>query len=174
MSKFRTIFFTVIAAGVLLTLSVATTNAQRPNPTAQFTLFQVTANENVCLKNAPEIFNFTYPKPNSLFVDNYPKPDFSVMEEWYEIVKYEYDFRGSNVEPLFLVVVKKKVENAPPYFKVGWFDADGIRVGINATLIPVQGTIENLPVGEPFRLRAYAPHKKDMERVKSIVVKEDL
>jgi hypothetical protein len=159
---------------IMLGVGTSAFAQQQNNHFALNNLFPVTANENVCLKNAPEIFNFTYPKPNSLFVDNYPKPDFSVMEEWYEIVKYEYDFRGMNNIPLFLVVVKKKVANAPVYFNVGWFDADGIRVGIDSTLIPVQGTIEGVPVGEPFRLRAYAPDKKDMQKVKSIVVKEKL
>ena len=100
------------------------------------------------------------------------KPDFSAMEQWYEIVKYDYDFSGNF--PLIIVVVKKKVRNAPIYFRVGWFDADGIRVGIDANLIPVQGTLNALLVGEPFRLRAYAPAEKDMPKVKSTVVKRVL
>jgi hypothetical protein len=140
-------------------------------------IFPVTANENVCLKNAPEISSFTYTKPNSLFAANYddsPKPDFSAMEQWYEIVKYEYDTSAGFNFPLFVVVVKKKVEKAPIHFNIGWFDADGVRVGIDATLIPVEGNLYTVPVGEPIRLRAYAPGEKDRAKVKSIVVKRIL
>ena len=102
------------------------------------------------------------------------KPDFSAMEQWYEIVKYEYDTSAGFNFPLFVVVIKKKVENAPIHFHIGWFDADGVRVGIDANLIPVVGNLNTAPVGESFRLRAYAPGEKDMAKVKSIVVKRVL
>jgi hypothetical protein len=143
-------------------------------------LSPVTVSASVCWKDAPQIFKFDYTEPNSWLVtnfnryDDFPKPDFSAMEQWYEIVKYDYDFSATFHFPLIIVVVKKKVQNAPISFKIGWFDADGVRIGIDANLIPVQGNLNLLAVGEAFRLRAYAPAEKDMSKVKTTVVKRVL
>lgn len=133
----------------------------------------VTVNENLALKSAPWSFSF---KTKSLFatnfnllaVDEYPKPDFSGIEEWYEVVKYEYDF--VDTIPKFYLVVKKKVEKAPLHFEIKWFDADG--VVITKSVFPNLLNKTSIPVGEPMRLYAYAPWERQMPKVKSIVVKK--
>ena len=137
-------------------------------------LSPVTANENFGLNTASRSFSFT--KPNSLFAtnfnlvaaDEYPKPDFSGIEEWYEVVKYEYDFVPTI--PIFYLVVKKKVYKAPLHFEAKWFDADG--VVITKSTFPNLLTKESTPVGEPMRLYAYCPWERQMPKVKSVVVKK--
>ena len=139
-------------------------------------LSPVTANENSGLSTAPWSLSFT--KPNSLFAtnfnllaaDEYPKPDFSGIEEWYEVVKYEYDF--VDTIPKFYLIVKKKVEKAPLHFEIKWFDADG--VVITKSVFPNLLNKSSIPVGEPIRLYAYAPWERQMPKVKSVVVKKTL
>ena len=139
-----------------------------------FALTNLTAHETFGLNNAPWSFSLT--KPNSLFAanfnllaaDEYPKPDFSGIEEWYEVVKYEYDF--VQTPPKIYLVVKKKVYKAPLNMEMAWFDADG--VAINKTRFPNLLNKGSIPVGEPIRLYAYAPYERQMPKVKSVVVKK--
>ena len=99
----------------------------------------------------------------------YPKPDFSAMEEFWEIISYEYDFT-TNGTPKFTVVVKKKQDKAPRAWDVTWFDGDGIRVGHGFLGFD---TINVVKVGENARATAVAPWKNEMEKVKKIVVTDN-
>lgn len=129
-------------------------------------LSPLTANGNFALNTAPWSFSFT--KPNSLFAsnvnlvatDDYPKPDFSGIEEWYEVVKYEYDFVEN--PPKIYLVVKKKVYKAPLNMEMTWFDADG--VVINKTRFPNLLQQEHTEVGEAIRLYGYAPYERLMQK----------
>lgn len=136
-------------------------------------LFQSTAGQYLQLSNAFGNFNFTNTKSNNLFAvnfnqddSNYPKPDFSAMEKWFEIGKYEYDFFTEPLLPRLYFIVKPKVENPPGYFKMKFADADGV------ALMNYQVHGLRLPyiVGEPQRIYGMAPKEKDMRKVKSIVV----
>jgi hypothetical protein len=137
-------------------------------------LSAVTVNENFGLNTAPWSFSFT--KPNSLFAtnfnllvaDDYPKPDFSGIEEWYEVVKYYYDFAPTL--PSTYLVVKKKVYKAPLNMEMTWFDEDG--VVIYRTRFPNLLRQEGTEVGEPIRLQGGAPYERLMSKVKSVVVKK--
>lgn len=137
-------------------------------------LSPITARQYFTFNTAPSSFSFT--EPISLFAtnfrllaaDDYPKPDFSGIEEWYEVVKYEYDF--VDTLPKFVLVVKKKVENAPLHFEIKWFDEDG--VVITKSVFPNLLTKASIPVGEPMRLSAYAPYERQMPKVKTVVVKK--
>ena len=88
----------LLAAIILVGVGTSAFAQERNKHFALNNLSPVTANENFGLNTAPWSFSFT--KPNSLFAtnfnllaaDDYPKPDFSGIEEWYEVVKYEYDF----------------------------------------------------------------------------------
>ena len=139
-------------------------------------LSPVTANETLGRNIAPWSFLFTKSNDllatnfNLLAADEYPKPDFSGIEEWYEVVKYEYDFVPTL--PMFYLVVKKKVEKAPLHFEIKWFDADG--VVITKSVFPGLLRHEKTEVGEAIRLYAYAPWERQMPKVKSVVVKKTL
>ena len=137
-------------------------------------LYRVTANETFGLNGAPWSFSFT--KPNSLFAtnfnllaaDDYPKPDFSGIEEWYEVVKYEYNF-GKTLPEIYLWV-KKKVYKAPLNMEMTWFDEDG--VVIDRTRFPNLLQQEHTEVGETIRLYGRAPYERLMPKVKSVIVKK--
>ena len=137
-------------------------------------LSRVAVRDNLVLNTAS--WSFTLAKPSSPFTtnldliapDDYPKPDFSGIEEWYEVVKYEYDFVPTI--PKFYLVVKKKVAKAPLHFEIKWFDEDG--VVIDKSPFPDLLTKEWIPVGEPMRLYAYCPWERLMPKVKSVVVKK--
>lgn len=148
--------------------------AQAQNHDFAFHLFAfTTANENVSLRSVPDSFHATRSKPASLVAeefnayDNYPKPDFSVMEKYYEIVKYTYDFQSS---PRMFLVVKMKVEDAPGTLSWGikWLDEDGVII-LDSTIMDFANH-SHYDVGEPIRVSARAPTERQMANAKSIVV----
>ena len=164
----------LLAAIIMVGVGTSAFAQERNKHFALNNLSPVTANERFGLNTAPWSFGFTQPKGgfatnlNLLTADEYPKPDFSGIEEWYEVVKYEYDFVPTI--PIFYLVVKKKVEKAPLHFEAKWFDADG--VVITKSTFPNLLTKESIPVGEPMRLYAYPPWERQMPKVKSVVVKK--
>lgn len=56
--------------------------------------------------------------------DKYPKPDFKEMEKWYEVVKFEYNIIDRELKFL----VKPKTQSRPGWWKIEWFDGDGVSV----------------------------------------------
>jgi hypothetical protein len=116
--------------------------------------------------------DFSYTKPNSslgtvITAVEYPKPDFTAMEEFFEIVKYTYDFQSS---PYMFIVVKKKVEDAPMSLSWGikWLDEDGVVI-IDSTILDFANH-SHYDVGEPIRVSARAPTERKMAVAKSIIV----
>jgi hypothetical protein len=99
--------------------------------------------------------------------DKFPKPDFSAMEEYWEVVEYEYDFINYNI-PRFFIIAKKKVEKAPLWWDITWYDAKGVKID-SQTFRFFSGS----KVGEPARSETYAPWKRQMPQVKKVVVTEN-
>lgn len=99
-----------------------------------------------------------------------PKPDFSAMEEYYEIVEYEYDFTGSNMGT-FTIIAKKKIAKTPTTWNVVWRDEKGVKlVGQTLTFPPYQG--QEAEIGEPIKGWSYGPWKDNMPKVKSVKITE--
>ena len=104
--------------------------------------------------------------------DKYPKPDFSAMEEYWEIVKFEYDFSGGGVSRLY-VVAKPKKKTVPRWWKTAWRDADGVKI-LESNIVFGSVEIQRAKIGEPVRGSAIAPFKNQMPDVKStVVISED-
>ncbi len=101
-----------------------------------------------------------------------PKPDFTAMEEYYEIVDYEYDFTGGGV-PRFYVTAKKKIKKTPSAWRITWRDDKGVKIAqytINFNWTDTQ----EAEIGEPIRGDSPAPFKSDMPNVKSVEIAEKL
>ncbi len=49
-------------------------------------------------------------------VDKYPKPDFSAMEEYWDIVEWEYDFAPTSNVPNFIIIAKPKQNVVPVWW----------------------------------------------------------
>lgn len=96
--------------------------------------------------------------------DDYPKPDFSEMEKYYTIVKYDYEVM--NTDAKLYIVVKPKVEKRPA-FTIKFLDADGVPV-IEENFLT--GLSIFTAVGDTEKAMAYTPSEKNMERVKSVVI----
>ncbi len=112
---------------------------------------------------------------NSVFAQKslnaqFPKPDFSAMEEYWEIVSYEFDYtRTRESLPQLVVVAKKKQKDVLYNFDVYYYDQDGVKVSSGGILwYWVRG--HDVPVGEPVREQAKAPFMEYMRTVKKIVV----
>lgn len=101
--------------------------------------------------------------------DKHPKPDFSVMEEGWEIVEWEYDFT-ENI-PAFYVIAKPKQKTVSTWFTITWRDAKGVRIESN-TIVFDYFDVQKAKIGEPIRGKSYAPWKRLMPTVKSIIVTE--
>jgi hypothetical protein len=100
--------------------------------------------------------------------DNYPKPDFSEMEEYWEIVSYEYDFAARQ----FLVIAKPKQKVVPIWWNVTWRDSKGITIE-KFKIVFSLGAVNAAKIGEPIRAQGYCPFKRQMAEVKTIDVKEN-
>lgn len=100
-----------------------------------------------------------------------PKPDFTAMEEYYDIVEYEYDFTGGGV-PRFYVTAKKKIKKTPHSWRITWRDAQGVKIDQYTINFNWNDTQEEA-VGEPIRGDSPAPFKKDISKVKTIVITEN-
>lgn len=98
----------------------------------------------------------------------YPAPDTSAMDKWYEITKFEYgDF---TVEPKLTFWFKPKVghyDRPTNVFKVAFLDKDGTEVtGFAHSLSVDYGT----EIGEVGQAAVKAPTEKQMEKVVSVKV----
>ena len=104
--------------------------------------------------------------------DKYPKPDFSAMEEYWEVVEWEYDFASGGV-PRFYVIAKPKQKVVPTWWKITWRDAKGVALD-SATLMFDYVEVTKSKIGEPIRGSSLAPFKRLMPQVKSVNVTDDL
>lgn len=104
--------------------------------------------------------------------NKFPKPDFSEMEEHWEIVSYQFDYTYSGSSPMtpqLLVVAKKKEEAVLYRWDVNYYDEDGVKVIPGGPLwFDVPG--RNAKLGEPVKSSALAPFMDKMKKVKKIVV----
>lgn len=94
--------------------------------------------------------------------NGFPKPDFSEMEKYFEIVRTDYDFSLGRFN--MLVKATKKTNVFEWYMT--FYDADGIKVmdrSFNANM----GVPE---IGEPTKIYGYTPTEKEMKQVTKIVI----
>lgn len=99
--------------------------------------------------------------------DKYPKPDFSAMEEYFEIVEHEYDFT-TNIPTLY-VIAKPKQKVVPTWWEVTWRDSKGIAIDRASLYFD---DINKTKIGEPTRGHGYAPFKTRMPKVASVTIVE--
>jgi hypothetical protein len=98
--------------------------------------------------------------------DEYPKPDFSAMEKWYEIVKYEYS--DLSAERKLTVFCKPKVEARPFSFNIQFIDKDGTMVRESSFRDYI--SLQNARVGETIKTDVYTPSELEMEKITKVRV----
>ena len=94
--------------------------------------------------------------------NGFPKPDFSEMEKYFEIVKSDYDFSLGRFN---LLVKAKKKTNVFEWY-LTFYDADDIKVK-EASLNANMGSPE---LGEPTKIYGYTPTEKEMKQVTRIAI----
>jgi hypothetical protein len=99
--------------------------------------------------------------------DKYPKPDLSKVEEFWEVVDFEYDF--SYVVPKLVVTAKRKKKVVPAWWLVTWRDDKGVAVR-KYPLMFNNAHIQQSKMGEALQTAGDAPDKADLRKVKSIEV----
>ncbi|MGI8788152.1 MAG: hypothetical protein ACR2HG_10365 [Pyrinomonadaceae bacterium] len=99
-----------------------------------------------------------------------PKIDFSEMEKYFEVVRYEYPTPPAN--EMFFYLKAKVEQGARPAFYIQFRDKDGILVGAQndygngISMTKVFYTA----IGETGKASAYIPSEKEMEKVVSAKV----
>ena len=98
-----------------------------------------------------------------------PAPDFSEMEDWFEIVRFEYP---KPPDSKMWVYFKSKTDGDKPYiFYVEFRDKDGILVqDANASPMCCSSELMSTAKGEMSKVRIELPSESIMKQVKSIKV----
>lgn len=94
--------------------------------------------------------------------DGFVKPDFSEMEKYFEIVKYEYNPVDGRVT---FVVKAKKPTNIFRWYMTA-YDADGVKISDTS----FNGNVVSPEIGEPTRIYSFAPNERDIRRVARIAI----
>lgn len=94
--------------------------------------------------------------------NGFPKPDFSEMEKYFEIVRSDYDFSLGRFN--MLVKATKKTNIFEWYLT--FYDADGIKVSDRS----LNGSMGSPELGEPTKIYGYTPTEKEMKQVTRIVI----
>jgi len=98
--------------------------------------------------------------------DGFVKPDFSEMEKYFEIVKYEYN----PVDGRVTFVVKAKKETNIFRWYLTAYDADGVKISETS----LNGNVVSPVIGEPTRIYSFAPNERDIKRVAKITIARKL
>lgn len=127
------------------------------------------ANKNLWFSSATDKFDLTNIQSNLFAVanlkpgDEYPKPDFSVMNEWYEVTKIEYKIFDHGL----FYIVTPKVKSRPWMFELEYADADG------TIILETSAYSSNLfraPLDVPIKCGSNIPTETEMETVKKVYV----
>jgi hypothetical protein len=98
--------------------------------------------------------------------NGFVKPDFSEIEKYFDIIRYEYDFRTRELN----IVGKMKKANNPNKWLVEFFDADGARLKWGNTILHYTSGSDP-QVGQVVKIYTGTPSEKQMrDEVKKIVV----
>ncbi len=117
--------------------------------------------------NTPKTENKT--AVNGKDENNFPKPDFSAMEKWFEIVRYEYP---SPPERNMTIFIKPKVDfkQRMMNFKMEFLDKDGVIVGTDAAWICCSMQLGDTETGKVGKVTVQVPSEREMEKVVSATV----
>ena len=92
------------------------------------------------------------------------------MEEYWEVVEYEYDF--TTMVPNLIVIAKPKQKVVPVGWDITWLDSKGVKIE-RYMLYFSPGQVQRSKIGDPIRGESKAPFKRFMSQVKSVTVKEN-
>lgn len=96
--------------------------------------------------------------------NGFPKPDFSEMEKFYEIVKYEY----SITDRTFYFVAKMTKEVNPNDFEISFYDADGAKL-LKGMVVWSNGDLNYQP-GDVHKFWGNMPVESVLKRVTKVVI----
>jgi hypothetical protein len=153
----------IIATVILLGTSVFAHNTKQNNRFA-FDHHGSTTNQNLLLSST-----IAGAKPLDFWLfsnvnggqekTQYPKPDFSIMAEWYEVTKVEYHI----FDRVLNYVIILKVESRPWVFELRFVDEDGV------IILETSACSSNLweaPIDVPIKCGSLTPTETQMEKVK--------
>ena len=96
--------------------------------------------------------------------NGFPKPDFSAISNYYELVKYEYDSPPGWLT--LTVKVKKETSPVTSNFSIHFLDEDG------AEVIAVQPALGGWGhPGDVLHSKVAIPNANDMKKVKQVVLR---
>ena len=96
--------------------------------------------------------------------NGFPKPDFSDMEKYYEIIRYEY----SPANRTFSFVAKMTKEVNPNDFEISFYDSDGANLS-KGMVVWSEGDSDRKP-GDVHKFTVGMPWESVMKRVTKVVI----
>jgi hypothetical protein len=96
----------------------------------------------------------------------YPRPDFSTIERWYQIEKWDYN--ESNRTMTVLVKPKVEAEKRPRYFVAKFLDKDGLDVANSPSGFCCIASINRDYQVE--KISATMPSESTMDQVRHVVI----
>lgn len=101
--------------------------------------------------------------------NGFPKPDFSAMEKWFEIVRYEYPEMPERNMTIF---IKPKVDfkQRMMFFKMEFLDKDGVLVGTDLAWICCSTQLGDTETGKVGKVTVQVPSEREMEKVVSTTI----
>ncbi|MGI8788151.1 MAG: hypothetical protein ACR2HG_10360 [Pyrinomonadaceae bacterium] len=134
--------------------------AKQPAPTAD----RKTAPNNQPPKNEPQTENKIADNQAGL-----PAPDFSEMEQWFEIVRFEYP-TPPNRKMTIIFKPKTEIGDRADRFHVEFFDKDGILVQSWDSSIMYSSPFSDTEKGAVGKVEAQVPYETLWKQVKSVKV----
>ena len=146
----------------VMTGSVRGEDTTTKEPPENAKTVNASAKDKPAVKNENQTTDKPADKAGEMDENGFPKPDFSEMEKYFEIVRTDYDFSLGRFNMLIKMTKKTNVLE----WYMTFYDADGIKVmdrSFNANIgVP--------PLGEPTKIYGYTPSEKEMKQVTRIVI----
>ncbi len=101
--------------------------------------------------------------------NGFPKPDFSEMEKFYEIVRYEY----STTDRTFYFVAKMLKQVNPNDFEITYYDADGAKLMSKGGVVWSNSDLNYQP-GDVHKFWANMPVESVLKRVTKVVITKSI
>ena len=153
---------TLIAIIFGASFSVAAESRRAVNITAP------SAAQNVWFSSLTSKFDLTTVLLNSSAFEP-PKPDFSAMEKWYEIIRYEYPEAPERDMNIYFKP-KVDLEKRMTAFQMEFRDKDGIILGVSTAWICCSSQLAYTKTGETGKATVQVPSEREIDRVVSAKV----
>ena len=100
---------------------------------------------------------------------DFPKPDFSAMEQWFDIVRYEYPAPPERDMTIF-IKPKVDLDKRATVFKMEFRDKDGVIVGVDPAWLCCSTQLGYTETGKVGKVTVPVPSEREMDKIVSATI----